>query len=297
MTEPGARGSDPSTITTTARRHGADFLLEGSKWFVTGARRADLILVVARTADPGPTGKQGLTVFAVPADTPGVHIVRKLPVWGAGGQYELSFDSVRVSADHVLGEADQGIRVAASRVSLGRTLRSLRWLGQAERALELLLDRARDTARATPALGEYQLVQQMVFESHLALASARSLVRTAVRAVEDPSTDLDRTAIATAKVAAARALSTAADAAVQVHGAEGLGPDTPLPRLQRLARQARVLDGPDETHVATVARRLLNARTHNRPLGSTPATTEADSARKKSPHTVSNPVRRSPRTS
>ncbi|WP_306369628.1 acyl-CoA dehydrogenase family protein [Nocardiopsis sp. CC223A] len=259
MTEPGARGSDPATLAATARRDGGDLVVEGAKWFVTGAREADLALVVVRTGPPGPAGRDGLTVVLVPLDDPRVRVVRELPVWGTGGQYELRFDRVRVPADHVLGGVGDGLRVAASRIALGRTLRSLRWLGQAQRAFDLLLERARDTTRGTPALGEHQLVQGLVFESHLALAGARSLVEEAVRAVEEPAADPARTAVATAKVAAARALSTVADAAAQVHGAEGLGPDTPLPRLQRLARQARILDGPDETHVSAVARRLLRS--------------------------------------
>ncbi|MEV2275877.1 acyl-CoA dehydrogenase [Nocardiopsis sp. NPDC049922] len=257
MTEPGARGSDPATVATTATPDPRGLRVRGAKWFVTGARDADLVIVVARTGPPGPRGRDGLTVLAVPAEAPGVRVVRELPVWGVGGQYEIAFDDVLVDADHVLGEVGGGLRVAGSRVGLGRTLRSLRWIGQAERAFELLLDRARDTERGTPALGEYQLVRGSVFEAHLALTSARSLVRAAVAAVEDPASDPGRTAVATAKVAAARALSTVADAAAQVHGAEGLGPDTPLPRLQRVARQARVLDGPDELHVSEVARRLL----------------------------------------
>lgn len=271
MTEPGASGSDPTFLTTTARRCGNAFVLDGRKWFVTGARGADLILVLARTTPTEPPSRHGTTVFAVPADTPGVRVERELPVWGAGGQYELSLDGVRVDEDQMVGEVDRGVRVAGSRVVLGRTLRSLRWLGQTERAFDLLLDRARDTTRARTALGDHQLVQRMIFESHLALTSARSLVATAVRAVADPGTDPGRTAVATAKVAAARALDTVADAATQVHGAEGLGPDTPLPRLQRLARQARVLDGPDETHVANVARRLLDDGPHNHSGATTPA--------------------------
>ncbi|WP_241479702.1 acyl-CoA dehydrogenase family protein [Nocardiopsis lucentensis] len=257
MTEPGARGSDPAAIATTASPAPRGFRVRGAKWFVTGAREADLVVVVARTGPPGPRGRDGLTVLAVPADAPGVRVVRELPVWGVGGQYEIAFDDVPVDADHVLGGVGEGLRVAGARVGLGRALRSLRWLGQAERAFELLLDRARDTDRGSPSLGEYQLVQGLVFESHLALASARSLVRSAVAAVADPGNDPGRTAVATAKVAAARALSTVADAAAQVYGAEGLGPDTALPRLQRVARQARVLDGPDELHVSAVARRLL----------------------------------------
>lgn len=259
MTEPGARGSDPASISTWARERRGSYEITGRKWFITGARRADLVLVVARTADPDPAlGRaHGLTVFAVPSDSPGLSIERELLVWGAGGQYELRLEGVRVTREQVLGEIGHGVEVAASRIALGRTLRALRWLGQAERAFELLLARARDTGRAATALGEHQLVQRLVFESHLALGTARALVVPAVRAVTAPDTDPTRTAVATAKVAAARALDTVADAAAQVHGAEGLGPDTPLPRLQRLARQARILDGPEEIHVAGVARRLL----------------------------------------
>ncbi|MBV2367231.1 acyl-CoA dehydrogenase family protein [Streptomonospora nanhaiensis] len=254
MTEPGVRGTRPAEIGTRAVADSGGWVLDGRKWFITGAAEADLVTVLARVV--GPAGADGgLTMFCLPADLPGVRVERELPMLGAGGQYEIALDGVRAGAEHVLGTPGEGLAIASERVALGRTLRCLRWTGQAERAYGLLLARAADTGRGGPPLGDHQLVRRLVFEAHLAIAGTRPLVDAAVREVAAGGDA--RQAVALAKVAAARMLSTVTDAAVQVYGAEGLGPDTPLPRLLRVARQARILDGPDESHIASFAGRLL----------------------------------------
>ncbi|MDA0567443.1 acyl-CoA dehydrogenase family protein [Streptomonospora sp. S1-112] len=269
MTEPGVRGTRPAEIATRAAPEGGGWVLSGRKWFVTGAAEADLVTVLARAG--GPAGADGgLTMFCLPTGLPGVRVERELPMLGAGGQYEIAFDGVRVGAEHVLGTPGAGLAIASERIALGRTLRCLRWLGQAERAYGLLLRRAAETGRGSPPLGDHQLVRRLVFEAHLAIAGTRPLIDAAVREVAAEGDA--RQAVALAKVAAARMLSTVTDAAVQVHGAEGLGPDTPLPRLYRVARQARILDGPDESHIASFAGRLLRqyAETTPPPPGGQP---------------------------
>lgn len=139
MTEPGVAGSDPSGLRTEAER-GADgwWTVTGRKWFTSGAARADLVLVVARTGE-------GFSIVAVPAG--GFRVERELDVLGAGGQHEVSFDAVRVPPTHLIGEQGQGMRLAGERLALGRTLRALRWIGQAQRSLDLLADRAVSRAR------------------------------------------------------------------------------------------------------------------------------------------------------
>ena len=250
MTEPGVAGSDPSGLRTTAER-GADgwWTVTGRKWFTSGAARADLVLVVARTGD-------GFSIVAVPAG--GFRVERELDVLGAGGQHEISFDAVRVPPTHLIGEPGQGMRLAGERLALGRTLRALRWIGQAQRCLDLLADRAMSRTLGEGVLADRQLVQRLVFESELEVRSARLLTREAAALVA--LGERAPVEVSLAKVAAARALNTAVDAAIQVYGAEGLTAATGLPRLLRVARAARILDGADELHVTTTARRLLTRR-------------------------------------
>jgi acyl-CoA dehydrogenase len=255
MTEPDTPGSDPTLITTRARREpDGSWTIHGRKWFVTGAGHADLALVLARTSGEAPA-RSGLSVLLVPTASPGFRVVRELPILGAGGQWEIALDGVTVPSDHLIGEEGGGLRVVGERVRLGRLLRCLRWLGQAERAFTLMRDRARTRETASGRLADLQLVQQLVFDALLAIRTTRPLVFEAVAAVAAGRSARLETGLA--KVAAARMLQQVTDAAVQVHGAAGLGPDSALPALFRTGRLARVLDGPDELHVTTVAERLL----------------------------------------
>ncbi|MEU5692352.1 acyl-CoA dehydrogenase family protein [Actinosynnema sp. NPDC020468] len=245
MTEPGVAGSDPGAVRLRATRVAGGWVLSGRKWFVSGVREAAFTTVLAA----------GASLFVVPTDAPGFRVVRDLPVLGALGQVEVELDEVRVGEEALLGEVGQGLVIAGTRLALGRTLRCLRWVGQAERAYRLLCARAVSREVGGVPLGDRQLVRQHVFESALAVRSARALVHEAaalVAAGEDA-----RIEIGLAKVAAARTLTRVVDSATQVYGAEGLTPTTPLPMLTRLARTARILDGADELHIDTTARRLL----------------------------------------
>ncbi|WP_407562898.1 acyl-CoA dehydrogenase family protein [Streptomyces sp. 184] len=254
MTEPGTPGTDPFLTAARAEPAADGWRLSGRKWFVTGAADADLVTVLVRT-DGTPPDRDGLSLLLVPTDAPGFRLVRELPVLGAGGQAEFALDQVVVGADHLIGERGRALDIAGERLQLGRTLRCLRWLGQARRAFDLMRDRATGRARSHGPLAELQLVQRHVFESLLALRSARALVHEAVARL-DAGLDA-HVEVGLAKVAAARTLQQVADAAIQVHGAAGLGPDTPLPALFRTGRMARILDGPDELHITSVARRVL----------------------------------------
>ncbi|MEU1157660.1 acyl-CoA dehydrogenase family protein, partial [Streptomyces sp. NPDC005918] len=157
----------------------------------------------------------------------------------------------------VVGEPGAALNVAGERLQLGRTLRCLRWLGQAHRAFELMRARAVTRSRSGGPLGDLQLVQRHVFEALLALRTTRPLVYEAV--AEVAAGNDAHVEVGLAKVAAARTLQQITDAAIQVYGAAGLGPDTALPALYRTARAARILDGPDELHITSVARRVLRA--------------------------------------
>ncbi|WP_433196125.1 acyl-CoA dehydrogenase family protein [Nocardia sp. CA-107356] len=255
MTEPDTPGTDPAMTATSARAEpDGSWTVTGRKWFISGAADADLITVLARTHGSGPS-RDGLSLLLVPADAPGVRVIRELPVLGVGGQWEIALDRVRIPGDHLIGEPGRALSIAAERLQLGRTLRCLRWLGQAERAFALMCDRARSRTRAHGPLADRQLVQQHVFESLLAIRSTRPLVHKAA-ALIDAGHDA-RVEAGLAKVAAARTLQQVADAAIQIYGAAGLGPDTALPALLRTGRMARILDGPDELHIEAVASRVL----------------------------------------
>ncbi|MFD3327347.1 acyl-CoA dehydrogenase family protein [Streptomyces sp. NPDC058701] len=255
MTEPDVPGTDPFLTATRAEpRPDGGWRVTGRKWFTSGAADAGLVTVMARTAGT-PGDRHGLSLLVVPTRSPGFRVVRELPVFGAAGQYEIELDRVHVPADHLLGAPGDALGIAGARLELGRTLRCLRWLGQAQRAFDLMCGRAATRHGSRGPLADHQLVQQHVFDALLALRTTRPLVHEAVALVA--SGQDARTEVGLAKVAAARMLQQVADSAIQVYGAAGLGPDTPLPALFRGGRAARILDGPDELHVTSVARRVL----------------------------------------
>lgn len=255
MTEPDVPGTDPFLTATRAEpRPDGGWRVTGRKWFTSGAADAGLVTVLARTGG-APGDRHGLSLLVVPTRSPGFRVVRELPVFGVAGQYEIELDRVHVPADHLLGAPGDALDIAGGRLQLGRTLRCLRWLGQAQRAFDLMCERAATRRGSRGPLADHQLVQQHVFDALLALRTTRPLVHEAVALIA--SGQDARTEVGLAKVAAARMLQQVADSAIQVYGAAGLGPDTPLPALFRGGRAARILDGPDELHVTAVARRVL----------------------------------------
>lgn len=256
MTEPGRPGSDPRGLRTVAVPDGDGWVVRGRKWFTSGAARAGFSTVVCRTeGDDVPAG-EAFSLLVVPTGAPGYRVLRELPVLGAcGGQCEIALDEVRVPGEYLLGPRGGGLAVAAERLTLGRTLRCLRWLGQLERAYELLRDRLMNRQVGGGRLADKQLMGQHAFDSYVDVCTARAMSRAAVECLvtgADPAV-----AVGAAKVVTARAYAAVVDRAIQVYGAEGLTDDTPLARLYRSARSARILDGPDEVHVQAVARRLL----------------------------------------
>ncbi|MEU8548988.1 acyl-CoA dehydrogenase family protein [Streptomyces roseoverticillatus] len=255
MTEPEVPGTDPLLTGTRAKvQSDGSWCVSGRKWFTSGAASADLVTVMARTG--GTAGdREGLSLLLVPTGAPGFRVVRELPVLGSAGQYEIELDRVLVPADHLLGAGGDALAIAGERLALGRILRCLRWLGQAQRAFDLMCTRAASRSGSRGPLADHQLVQQHVFDALLALRTTRPLVHEAVTLIAAGQDA--RTEVGLAKVAAARMLQQVTDSAIQVHGAAGLGPDTPLPSLFRGGRAARILDGPDELHITSVARRVL----------------------------------------
>lgn len=263
MTEPEVASSDPTQLQTSATLDGDEWVITGRKWFTTGANRAAYTTVMCRT-EPDAPDHAAFSMILVPTDTPGYTIVRETPVLGIkGGHCEVVYDDVRVPADHLLGDRGRGFVIAQERLGPGRIFHCMRWLGQAQRAFELLCDRLNSRSAFGEPLAAKQLMQQHVFESYAQIQACRLLTLHAAAAV-DAGGDA-RVEIGAIKVVGARMLHDVIDRALQAHGAAGLTDDTPLSHMYRAARFARIYDGPDEVHVHTVARRLLKVARDGHP--------------------------------
>lgn len=256
MTEPGVSGSDLLQMRTNARRHGDEWVINGRKWF-SKVRGADFMTVFCRTGPAGASNRSAFSMILVPTDAPGFEIVRDLPLLGdQGGHAEIRLNNVRVPATHLLGPEGGGFGMAMERLSLGRLLRALTWVGQAQRAYDLMCARLRNRRTSTDMLGDKQLMQLHVFDSYTQLTSARLMLHHAAALLDAGDREV-ATAVSAAKVVASRMFQQVTDRAIQVYGAEGLSDDTPLSALFREARTTRIYDGPDEIHIQAVARRLL----------------------------------------
>ena len=256
MTEPDVASSDPTQLQTTAVLDGDEWVINGRKWFTTGAAQAAYTTVMCRTEDDSVSPYLGYSMIVVPTDTPGYRIVRETPVLGIDhGHYELAFDELRVPADHLLGPRGHGFVIAQERLGPGRIFHCMRWLGQAQRAYELLCDRLNERTAFGEPLAKKQLMQSHVFESYAEIQAARLLTLHAAHKIDQG--EQARVEIGAIKVVGARMLHNVIDRAIQAYGAAGLTDDTPLSFMYRTARFARIYDGPDEVHIHTVARRIL----------------------------------------
>ncbi len=255
MTEPDVASSDPTQLQTSAVLDGDHWVINGRKWFTTGANRAAYTTVMVRT-EPDAPPHAAFSMIVVPTDTPGYDILRETPVMGMlGGHCEVAYRDVRVPRENLLGERGQGFVIAQQRLGPGRIFHCMRWLGQAQRAFDLMCERANSRVAFGSTLAEKQSIQNMVFETAAEIQSCRLLTLHAAHKIDagDPA----RVEIGLIKVVGARMLHNAIDRAIQVHGAKGVTSDTPLERMYRNARFGRIYDGPDEVHQMTVARRLL----------------------------------------
>jgi acyl-CoA dehydrogenase len=256
FTEPEVAGSDPTLIQTTGVVDGDDWVLNGHKWFITGADRAAYISVAARTEPEAPP-HGAMTMIVVPAGTPGLEIVRRVPAMGhtSGAHCEVRLTDVRVPLSATLGPRGQAFRIGQDRLGPGRIFHAMRWLGQAQRAFELMLARANERHAHGSVLAEKGEIRRYVAESAAEIQAARLLTLDAARRM-DAGEDA-RVEISLIKFWGARMLHNVIDRAIQVHGALGVSADTPLEKMYRDARFARLYDGPDEVHREVVAKRLL----------------------------------------
>jgi alkylation response protein AidB-like acyl-CoA dehydrogenase len=256
MTEPDVAGSDPTGLRTTAELDGDHWVIRGRKWFTTGAAQAAYTTVMCRTEPDAASPHRAFSMIIVPTDTPGYRIVRETPVLGLhGGHYEVAYEDVRVPEDNLLGPRGHGFVIAQERLGPGRIFHCMRWLGQAQRAFELMCARLDSRVAFGEPLSAKQLMQQHVFDSYTQIQAARLLTLQAAEQID--AGDQARIEIGAIKVVGARMLHDVIDRAIQVHGAAGLTDDTPLSRMYRHAREARLYDGPDEVHIQSTARRIL----------------------------------------
>jgi acyl-CoA dehydrogenase len=259
LTEPEVAGSDPTLMRTTAELDGGEWVINGHKWFTTGARRAAFTTVFAQT-DPDAENKYArFSAIIVPTDTPGYEIVRAVPTMGttAGDHCEVLYRNVRVPHDNLLGERGHGFLIAQKRLGPGRIFHCMRWLGQAQRAFELMVARANERYAHGSLLREKGEIQRYVAESAAEIQAARLMTLDAAQAMDRG--EEARVEISLIKFWGATMLHNVVDRAIQVHGALGVTADTPLERMYREARYARLYDGPDEVHRMVVARQLLSA--------------------------------------
>ena len=258
MTEPEVSGSDPTALRTRAVRDGDEWVIDGHKWFSSGAEGAAFGIVMAVT-DPDAEPHRRATQIVVPAETPGVEI-RPVPVLGHRGRgwtthCDVRYTGVRVPVENMLGEEGAGFRIAQKRLVPGRIHHVMRWLGQMQRAFELMCSYALEREAFGGPLAEKQTVQTWIADSAAEIQACRLLTLDAAHKI-DGGKDA-RVEISLLKFYAARVLNEVLDRAVQVHGARGLTDETPLAAMLAMARGARIYDGPDEVHRMVVARRIL----------------------------------------
>lgn len=256
MTEPAVASSDPTQLQTTAVAEGGQWRINGRKWFTTWANRAAFSTVFARTEFEDVPVHSAFSMIVVPSDAPGYRVVREVPVFGMRGCHcEIELRDVVVPAANLLGERGGGFKIAQRRLGPGRIYHCMRWLGQAQRAFDLMCRRATERIAFGGTLAAKQLVQQMVFDSATEIQASRLLTLDAARKLDSGSDA--RAEIAMIKVVGARMVHNVIDRAIQVHGAMGVSADTPLERMYRHARFARIYDGPDEVHIESLAKRIL----------------------------------------
>jgi alkylation response protein AidB-like acyl-CoA dehydrogenase len=261
MTEPEVSGSDPTMLRGRAVRDGDEWVIDAHKWFSSGADGASFAIVMAVT-DPDAEPHRRASMILVPADTPGVDVVRAVPVLGHAGRgwgthCEVRFTGVRVPLANALGEVGDGFRLAQKRLGPGRIHHVMRWLGQMQRAFELMCAYALEREAFGGPLADKQVVQGWIADSAAEIQACRLLTMDAARKIDEGSEA--RVEVSLLKFFAARALNAVVDRAVQAHGARGLTDETPLGQMLLHARSGRIYDGPDEVHRMVVARRILKS--------------------------------------
>ncbi len=256
MTEPHTAGSDPTGLATTARLEGDEWVIEGRKWWTTNALGAALAIVMVVT-DPDAAPHQRASMLLVPTDAPGFRMVRPISHMGHSegpGHWEIAYERCRVPADSLLGERGAGFRIAQDRLGPGRIHHCMRLIGMAERAVELMCQRAIEREAFGKPLARQGVIQNWIAESRCEIEQARLLVLKAAWMMDTVGNKAAKSEIAMIKVVAPRMAQRIIDRAIQVFGGAGVSQDTPLATAFAHARTLRLADGPDEVHLMSVAR-------------------------------------------
>ncbi len=266
MTEPDTAGSDPTLLETKAVRDGDTWVINGHKWFTSGGSGADFLIAMVVT-NPDVHPYQGSSMIVVPTDTPGLEIVRDVPnmhhpypgqfARHPMGHSEVIYRDVRVPAENLIGNPGDGFVLAQKRLGPGRIHHAMRWIGQSQRALDMMCERALSRYAHGSLLAEKQMVQDFIAETRIDIASARLLCLHAAWHMDKHGSSASRTEIAMIKVYGTKMLYNAIDRSIQVHGALGYSADMPLEEMYRNARASRLVDGADEVHKVSIARRTL----------------------------------------
>ncbi|MGB8266294.1 MAG: acyl-CoA dehydrogenase family protein [Candidatus Velthaea sp.] len=263
MTEPDVASSDATNIRLHIERDGDSYVLNGSKWWISGAQdpRCAIYIVMGKT-DPAAPKHVQQSMILVPRDTPGVSIVRPLEVFGYDdaphGHAEMRFENVRVPAENIIFGEGRGFEIAQGRLGPGRIHHCMRTIGLAERALELMVARAKERVTFGKPLAEQGVVRTWIAESRIAIEQARLLTLEAARMMDERGNKAARVLIAAIKVVAPRVALETLDRAIQTHGGKGVSQDTFMAQAWAWVRTLRIADGPDEVHLESIAKRELS---------------------------------------
>jgi acyl-CoA dehydrogenase len=263
MTEPDVASSDATNIQTTILRQGGDYVINGRKWYTTNAAHPDCrLLIVMGKTEPDADRHRQQSMVLVPLSTPGVEVVRNTTVMhhhSPHGHCEVLLRDVRVPVSNLLGSEGQGFLMAQARLGPGRVHHCMRAIGQAELALELMVERAKERKTFGRALHDHGVVADWIARSRLEIEQARLLVLKTAWLIDTVGVEGARMEVSLIKAVVPTMLTQVADRAMQTFGAMGTGPDTPLAEIWTDGRALRIADGPDEVHIRTIARLELAA--------------------------------------
>lgn len=260
MTEPAVASSDATNVETSIQRDGDHYVLNGRKWWSTGAMNPDAaIFIVMGKTDPGADRHRQQSMVLVPRDTPGVTVVRPLPVFGYddrdhGGHAEVLFENVRVPVENILKGEGEGFAIAQARLGPGRIHHCMRALGSAERALELMVDRANSRIAFGQPLAQQGVIREWIAESRIAIELNRLLVLKTAWLMDTVGNRAAHSEIQAIKISVPRAVEKILNRAIQLFGAGGFTSDHPLAEMYASIRTMRIIDGPDEVHLAALGK-------------------------------------------
>ncbi len=259
MTEPDVSGADPTGLRTRAERDGDEWVINGHKWFTSGAIGAEFAIAMVLT-NPNGAPHERASMIIVPTDGPGFNIIRAVSVMGhtgGGGHCEIEYHDCRVPAKNLLGPANGGFTIAQARLGPGRIHHCMRAIGTAERAFEIMCKHANERESFGSTLGEKQFVQEWIASSRMEIDQARLLTQYAAWKMDTVGKKDARQELSMVKVVVPNMMMTVLDRAIQCLGALGVSDDTPIASMWRNGRALRIADGPDEVHKMVIARREL----------------------------------------